>query len=71
MDVCGAAASVSTLLKIINVIGTAESRLTLVLGHTLHTVVGRLDRVGFAVNPVAALVLVEHLTSKTTGYQRW
>lgn len=43
-----------------------DSRLTLNLGHSLHTVVGSQNRVGLAVNPVPSLVLVPHVCSQDT-----
>jgi hypothetical protein len=43
-----------------------DSRLTLNLGHSLHTVVSGNNRVGLAVNPVPSLVLVPHICSQDT-----
>lgn len=43
-----------------------DSRLTLNLGHSLHTVVSGNNRVGLAVNPVPSLVLVPHVCSQDT-----
>lgn len=47
-----------------DILEETPQRLTLVLGHTLHTIVGREVGIGLAVNPVSSLILVPHVSSE-------